>query len=257
MIPDKLALLVGPVHTRSAALFFSWATSPKYFISSFTWRGDRAHKHDWSVYSKSSNGYVQVCSLQGCSWAQLWVIVLSVKYQIIEMPPRFLLKTKLPLLINSVHQRTRGAGQNRSLSDCWRACSVKTTVHYWTGFVLPPCYWPPQCHRLLKVSVCMNHLIPPTPPRSSPCSDEEGSRHAAQCGRPVTALSRVVMLQWWKHCFSWLCLYSREPELLSPAPSLTSHPRRPLTSRWAQTRITNGNFRLKEGDFYPHKAAIS
>lgn len=76
--------------------FFSWATSPNYF----TWRGDRARKHDWSVYNKSSNGYVQVCSLQGCSWAQLWVIVLSVKYQIIEMPPRFLLKTKLPLLIN-------------------------------------------------------------------------------------------------------------------------------------------------------------
>ncbi|XP_013771233.1 pyruvate dehydrogenase E1 subunit alpha 1b isoform X1 [Pundamilia nyererei] len=45
----------------------------------------------------------------------------------------------------------------------------------------------------------------------------------------------------------------REPELLSPAPSLTSHPRRPLTSRWAQTRITNGNRRLKEGDFYPIK----
>lgn len=98
MIPDKLALLVGPVHTRSAALLFfffcSWATSPNYF----TWRGDRARKHDWSVYNKSSNGYVQVCraAAEHSLEAFLWSDILQTK----QLLQGSYWRTKLPLLIN-------------------------------------------------------------------------------------------------------------------------------------------------------------
>lgn len=251
MIPDKLALLVGPVHTRSAAFFFRG--QPHQTISP-----EEVTVHVNMTDRCTIKAAMVMCKSAACRAAAehsleafLWSDILQTK----QLLQGSYWRTKLPLLINcpSAHTwcRTKQESirllkglfsKNHSALLDW-VCSPSLLL---TSSVTD--YW-----RLVYEPPDPAHLIPPTPPRSSPCSDEEGSRHAAQCGRPVTALSRVVMLQWWKHCFSWLCLCSREPELLSPAPSLTSHPRRPLTSRWAQTRITNGNRRLKEGDFYPIK----
>lgn len=141
MIPDKLALLVGPVHTRSASFFFFFRGQPHQTISP-----EEVTVHVNMTDRCTIKAAMVMCKSAACRAAAehsleafLWSDILQTK----QLLQGSFWRTKLPLLINSVHQRTRGAGQNRSLSDCWRACSVKTTVHYWTGFVLPPCYWPP------------------------------------------------------------------------------------------------------------------
>lgn len=167
--------------------------------------------------------------------------------------PEVLIKELNYLLTRFVLHRVCSDG-HRGVSIRQIASSVKTTVYYWTGFVLPPCYWPPQCHRLLKVQsfvwTIWSHLPCPAP---SPAL----TRRAA-----VALLSVEDQVVLWrcsdgKRSFSWLCLSSREPESSSPAPSLTSPPRRPLTSRWVEIRITNGSHRLKEGNFTPIKLQSS
>ncbi|XP_013771234.1 pyruvate dehydrogenase E1 subunit alpha 1b isoform X2 [Pundamilia nyererei] len=101
--------------------------------------------------------------------------------------------------------------------------------------------------------------LPPKPPPTAVSTRAASALLVSGCAdRPVrtreaSSMSAACSLTGPGNLTRAAAWMDMEPELLSPAPSLTSHPRRPLTSRWAQTRITNGNRRLKEGDFYPIK----
>lgn len=140
MIPDKLALLVGPVHTRSAAFFFFFFRGqPHQTISP-----EEVTVHVNMTDRCTIKAAMVMCKSAACRAAAehsleafLWSDILQTK----QLLQGSYWRTKLPLLINcpSAHTWCR----TKQESDCWRACSVKTTVHYWTGFVLPPCYWPP------------------------------------------------------------------------------------------------------------------
>lgn len=100
----------------------------------------------------------------------------------------------------------------------WKRCSDPQLKIRLFCFFLPPCYWLPVeiqfCPRpaVKKLSVWRTRVF------------------------TVHYFSVIVSCV----CFEWptfdVCLVTRAPESWSPAPSLTSPLRPPLTSRWAETK---------------------